>query len=65
MKIDTRKLFLERANARLTTKELAQKANIGTKTYSKIENGHVQPKATTIGKIARALNVPVKELFNE
>lgn len=62
-KINSQKVILARANAGLTEKELAKLSKVGVNTISKIENCHSQPKASTIGKIAKALNVKLEDLI--
>ena len=63
LKINCQKVILARANAGLTARELSKLSNVGANTISRIENGCSQPKASTIGKIAKALNVPLLELL--
>lgn len=47
----------------LTQAELADKVNIGQSFISKIEKGHLEPSIQTLGRIAKVLDVDIKELF--
>lgn len=53
-----------RERAVLNQGELAQAAGISRSSLSMIENGHKQPRMTTIRKIAQALGLPPSELAN-
>lgn len=63
--VNTKKLVLARAQAALTVRELSKKSGVTTSTINRIEKGHIEPNPVTVGKIARALNVPVETLFLE
>ena len=65
MKIDNEKLSIAIAKERVTYKELCKKAGIADITFRKIRAGTRQAKPMTIGKIAFALNVDVKEIIAE
>src|SRR5262245_23120094 len=43
----------------MTTKQLAQSANMSMGMISKIENAQTSPSLATLGELARALRVPV------
>jgi predicted transcriptional regulator len=63
MRIDKQKLQIAMANACLTTVELQQAANMPRPTLNNAITGRgVRP--VTIGKIAKALNVPVENLID-
>jgi transcriptional regulator with XRE-family HTH domain len=47
----------------LTVAELASAAGISTGMLSKIENGQISPSLTTLQILAKALNVPLTNLF--
>lgn len=47
----------------LTVQELAAQANISTGMLSKIENGYVEASVGCLEDLAKALNVPISELF--
>ena len=47
----------------LTVQELAAQANVSTAMVSKIENGYVEASVGCLENLARALNVPITELF--
>ena len=54
-----------RRNQGLTIQKLADKAGITYATLWNIENEESQPKADTLVKIAKALNVSIGELIGE
>lgn len=47
----------------LTQNELAKKAGVTQETVSRIENGHNEPMAKTIRKLAAALDVLPREVL--
>lgn len=53
----------ERENSELTQAALAELVGVSRKTINTVENGVFTPSATLAIKLARALNVPVEELF--
>lgn len=53
-----------RRQANLTQEELSSEANVSTDLISLIERGICAPSFDTLEKIAIALKLPVKELFN-
>lgn len=53
-----------REQRKMSQLELAQKAKLDITTVNEIENGNRDPMLRTIWKIALALKVPIKELFN-
>lgn len=59
------KLKLERARAGLTVDDLAKKSNVGRQTISRIEKGTSEPRISTLGKIAKSLEIDVEELIDE
>ncbi|MDP8974690.1 MAG: helix-turn-helix transcriptional regulator [Actinomycetota bacterium] len=61
--IDPQKARQLRAARGMTTRGLAGAAGISTETLNAIEHGRRQPSVRTLGKIARALNVEVKDFF--
>ena len=54
-----------RERALLTQQELAERADVGYPTVSRIENNHVEPHFRTIRKLAKALGVDPAELVRE
>jgi transcriptional regulator with XRE-family HTH domain len=58
-------LKIARARAGLTLTELADKAGVGVMTISEIERGIREPQATTIHKIAKALELDPAALLIE
>lgn len=64
MKINRQKLQLAMANACLNMDDLAALAEVSRVSISKYLSGLRNPKPKTIGKIAKALNVPVENLID-
>lgn len=65
MKINDKKLMLALANEGLLLNQLAKKAGISTEALRLIRYGKCVPKPATVGKIAKALNVPVTAIIDE
>lgn len=63
MKINIEKLNWLRIEQGLSITKLAKKADISKATISRLLKNKVNARLDTIGKIAKALNVDVKELF--
>ena len=55
----------ERERALLTQQELAELADVGYPTISRIENDHAEPHFRTIRKLAKALGIDPSELVKE
>jgi len=49
----------------LTIAELAAASGVSSGMLSKIENGMITPSLTTLDQLAKALNVPISQLFSE
>jgi repressor LexA len=49
----------------LTLRELSEMSGVAADTINQIELGHRRPRPSTLRKLARALDVNVKELFAE
>lgn len=65
MKIDKEKLKLAMANACMSTNSLVDKSGVSRVSIGKFINGKTEPRPVTIGKIARALGVPVTEIIED
>lgn len=63
MNIDVNKIRIAQANECLSVNELVEKSGLGRTTVSKIINGCTKPTVKSIGLIAKALNVQVKDLL--
>lgn len=63
MKIDFQKLQIAMATSCLNKSELADAAGVARITISMYFSGKRNPSTKTIGKIAKALNVPVTEII--
>lgn len=66
MLVDVSKLNLELARSCLSIKDLSEKANVSRYTITRINSDKNLPVApSTIGKIAKALCVPVESLIKD
>ncbi len=54
-----------RTDKLMTQDELAQEAGVAKTTISRVENGHINPTQITKKRLAKALGVPVDEIFPE
>ena len=61
-KLGERIRFLRKAN-RMTQEQLAEKADMNSKYIGQIERAEINTTVITLEKIARALSVPLAELF--
>jgi DNA-binding XRE family transcriptional regulator len=61
--IDPKKFKSMRESRGMTTRALAREAGVSTETINAIEHGRRQPTVTTLDKLARALDVEVKDFF--
>jgi DNA-binding XRE family transcriptional regulator len=61
--IDPQKFKGIRESKGMTTRGLAREAGVSTETINAIEHGRRQPTVTTLDKIAKALDVEVKDFF--
>jgi transcriptional regulator with XRE-family HTH domain len=46
-----------------SVRELARRAGVGFVTVSRIENGHVSPTVDMLEKLAKALDIDVRDFF--
>ena len=56
---------IERARAGLTVDDLSKISKVDRQTISRIEKGMTEPRVSTLGKIAKALNIDVEELVTK
>lgn len=63
MKIDKMKLDLAMASKAYSAKELSQKCGVSQVTIVRITKGIQEARPGTVGKIAKALDVPVIEII--
>ena len=63
MKVNLQKLQIAMANACMNKSELAGSAGISRLTVAAYFSGKRNPSLKTVGKIAKALNVPVTEII--
>lgn len=64
MIVSKKKLEMAMANACLNTQELCKEINMKYQQFYRVVNGN-NCKPATIGKIAKALNVPVETLIED
>jgi len=62
--IDPQKFKEIRESKGMTTRALAKEASVSTETINAIEHGRRQPQVRTLDKLARALDVEVKDFFS-
>ena len=65
MKIDCQKLDLAIANDGRTLKNICSEIGISCNGLCKIRNGSRNPRLSTLGRIAKALNVDVRDIIQE
>jgi len=58
------RIYELREKANLTQAQLAEKANVSNDTISRIERGIRSPSFEVLERLAKALDVEVRELFN-
>lgn len=63
MKIDKMKLDLAMASKAYSAKELSQKCGVSQVTITRITKGVQKARSRTVGKIAKALEVPVTDII--
>ncbi|WP_455505696.1 helix-turn-helix domain-containing protein [Gemmiger formicilis] len=63
MKINFQKLQIAMANKAYSAKELSDKCGVSQVTITRITKGIQDARPQTIGKIAKALNVPVTDII--
>ena len=65
LKISNKKLVVAMANRCVSQDEVAKAAGVNPMTISRARNGQGNIQPSTIGKIAKALNVQVEELLED
>lgn len=63
MKIDVGKLDVKIAESEMMIKDLCKKDEIGENAFRAIRKGKSEPRLATIGRIANALGVSVKDVI--
>lgn len=63
MKINKKAYELALAKAEMNTRHLANVCKVSESTLSKAVNGITEPRPATLGRMARALKVPVEEII--
>lgn len=64
MKIDKMKIDVAMANKGYSAKELSEKCSVSQITIARLKRGVQKARPETIGKIAKALDVPVENLID-
>ena len=64
MKIDKMKIDVAMANKGYSAKEFSEKCGVSQITIARLKRGVQKARRETIGKIAKALNVPVENLID-
>ncbi len=64
MKIDKMKIDIAMANKGYSAKELSEKCGVSQITIARLKRGVQRARPDTLGKIAKALNVPVEKLID-
>lgn len=62
MKVDLKKLEIAQAEKGLDNQMLCEAANISMTTLIRIKSSKINSRVVTVGKLAKALGVGVKEL---
>ncbi len=65
MKFDNKKFNMQLALHQISIKELCEKSGLGVTTLRKARKGQCSPRPATIGKIAKALGVDVKDIIQD
>ena len=63
MKIDKMKIDVTMANKGYSAKELSEKCGVSQITIARLKRGVQEARPATVGKIAKALDVPVTEII--
>lgn len=64
MKVNFQKLMIAMANCCINPYELCKSTGIQYQTFRRVSSGY-RCKPATVGKIAKALNVPVTDIIDE
>lgn len=64
MKIDKMKIDIAMANKGYSAKELSEKCGVSQITIARLKRGVQRARPDTLGKIAKALDVPVEKLID-
>ena len=65
MKFDNEKFMVATANSGMMLKDVAKKADISENALRDIRYGKAKPRTSTLGRIAKALNVDVRDIIQE
>lgn len=65
MRIDNKKIEIAMAKACLSVNELSKQSGINIVTLTKLRKGNQELMPKTVGKLSKALGVPVEELIQK
>lgn len=65
LRINIRKITLERANQGMSAHELSKRAGVSKNVVSNMERGLAEPRIDTVGKIAKALGKDIEYFILE
>lgn len=65
MKIDNQKLDMLMATQCLTSEKLSKVTGVSQVSIARFRKGTQQPRPATVGRIAKALNVPVTDIIED
>lgn len=65
MKLDLKKVLVIMARKCMDDKDMLEKAELSTGTWSQIKSGKCKAKTSTIGRIAKGLGVDVTEILED
>lgn len=65
MRIDNKKFEIAMAEACLSVNELSKQSGVNIVTLTKLRRGNQELMPKTVGKISKALGVPVEELIEK
>lgn len=60
----SRNIRAARVASNLTQEDVAHIAGMQTAVYSRIERGDVDPRLSSVARIAQALNIPIEDLVH-
>lgn len=65
MRIDNKKFEIAMAEACLSVNELSKQSGVNIVTLTKLRKGNHELMPKTVGKISKALGIPVEELIEK
>lgn len=65
MRLDLKLVALALAESTKTQEEIAKLAGMNPAHFSRVVNGYTKPNKSTIGRMAKALNVPITRIIKD